>query len=101
MQSTAALSGNPARGQALAAQYGCTICHVIPGVEGPNGSLGPSLQGVASRATLSFGTVQNTPANLVRFIQAPSTMNPQSSMPPIELTPTDAQDLAAFLGTLR
>ena len=98
---TPAPIGDAERGRALAAQYGCNVCHVVPGVEGPQGSLGPTLAGVASRPTLSFGTVQNTPENLVRYIQNPAAMNPQSSMPPIGLTDVDAKDIAAYLLTLK
>ena len=93
--------GNAERGKALAAQYGCNVCHAVPGIEGPQGSLGPSLAGVASRPTISFGTVQNTPENLAKYIQDPSTMNPRSSMPPIGLTDVDAKDIAAYLLTLK
>ena len=93
--------GNAARGPQLAAQYGCHACHVIPGVPGAQGMLGPSLQGLASRPTISMGTVQNTPANLAQFIQDPATLNPQSSMPPSGASDDDARDLAAFLLTLK
>lgn len=84
----------------LIAQYGCNICHVIPGVEGAQGSLGPSLAGVASRPLLSEGTVQNTPANLAQFIRNPGSLNPQSSMPPIPMTDAEAETIAAYLLTL-
>lgn len=94
-------SGNAERGKALAAQYGCNVCHVVPGVEGPQGSLGPSLAGVASRPAISYGKVQNTPENLVKYVQDPPSMNPQSSMPPIGLTDVDAKDIAAYLLTLK
>ena len=93
--------GDAARGRQLAAQYGCNVCHVIPGVDGPQGSLGPSLQGLASRPTISLGAVQNTPENLATFIQDPATLNPQSSMPPSGVSEQDARDLAAFLLTLK
>lgn len=93
--------GNAERGKALAAQYGCNVCHAVPGVEGPQGSLGPSLAGVASRPAISYGKVQNTPENLVKYIQDPPSMNPQSSMPPIGLTDVDAKDIAAYLLTLK
>lgn len=93
--------GNAERGKALAAQYGCNVCHAVPGVEGPQGSLGPALAGVASRPAISFGKVQNTPENLVKYIQDPPSMNPQSSMPPIGLTDVDAKDIAAYLMTLK
>jgi cytochrome c2 len=93
--------GNAGRGRELIAQYGCNVCHLVPGVEGPRGRLGPSLQGVASRPSISEGTVPNTPENLVRFIQNPAALNPQSAMPPLSLPLADAQDIAAYLGTLR
>ncbi len=89
------------RGKQLLTQYGCTACHAIPGVEGAVGSLGPSLQGLASRPTISSGTVQNTSANLAQFIQNPASLNPQSSMPPLALAGNDAEDITAFLMTLR
>jgi len=93
--------GNVERGRTLAAQYGCNVCHAMPGVDGPQGSLGPSLAGIASRPTISLGTVQNTTANLVQFIQNPASLNPQSSMPPIGLPDADAKDIAAYLLTLK
>lgn len=95
------LAGNPERGRMLAAQYGCNVCHAIPGVDGPQGSLGPSLAGIASRPTISMGVVQNTPENLRKFIENPGALNPQSPMPPIGLPHSDAQDIAAYLQTLR
>lgn len=93
--------GNAERGKTIAAQYGCNVCHIVPGVEGPQGSLGPSLAGIASRPTISFGAVKNTPENLAKFIQEPASLNPQSSMPPIGLTDVDAKDIAAYLLTLK
>jgi cytochrome c len=96
-----AATGNTERGKALAAQYGCNVCHVIPGVDGPAGSLGPSLQGIGGRPTFSNGVVQNTLANMAVYIQEPAKLNPQSSMPPLGVPPADAQDIAAYLMTLR
>jgi cytochrome c len=93
--------GNAARGQQLAGQYGCNVCHIVPGVDGPQGALGPSLQGVGSRPSISLGMVPNTPENMVRFIQNPAAMNPQSSMPPMGMPENDAKDLAAYLLTLK
>jgi cytochrome c len=93
--------GNPAQGQKLVAEYGCLVCHAIPGAEGPQGSLGPSLAGLGSRPTLSGGAVQNTPENLVQFIQNPASLNPQSSMPPIGMPAGDANHIAAYLLTLK
>ena len=93
--------GNAERGKLLAAQYGCNVCHILPGVDGPQGALGPSLAGVASRPTISNGIVQNTPANLVQYIQQPASLNPASTMPPLGVQGNDAQDIAAYLLTLK
>lgn len=93
--------GNAQRGKLLAAQYGCNVCHILPGVEGPQGALGPSLAGVASRPSISNGTVQNTPANLIQYVQEPQKLNPQSTMPALGIPSGDAQDIAAYLVTLR
>jgi cytochrome c len=97
----AAPAANAERGRQLAAQYGCNVCHVVPGVDGPQGSLGPSLAGVAARPTISLNTVPNNPENLTRFIQDPAALNPQSSMPPMAIPVSDAQDITAFLLTLK
>jgi cytochrome c2 len=89
------------QGRQLITQYGCNVCHTIPGIEGAQGALGPSLAGVASRPTLSEGTVQNNPANLARFIQSPGSLNPQSSMPPIGVSEDEARAIATYLLTLK
>jgi cytochrome c2 len=94
-------AGNTERGKQLTTRYGCTVCHVTPGISGPHGMLGPSLAGVASRPLLSNGTYRNTPENLAKFIESPASMNPASSMPPLGVAPADAQDIAAYLTTLR
>ncbi|HEY0156254.1 MAG TPA: c-type cytochrome [Thermoanaerobaculia bacterium] len=88
-------------GRQLVSRYGCGVCHVVPGVEGAQGRLGPSLAGIASRPKISFGTVDNTPANLAQFIQDPASRNPQTSMPPMAITDAEADAIAAYLGTLK
>ena len=95
-----AVPGNPERGRQLIAQYGCNVCHAVPGVEGPQGALGPALNGIMARPTLSGGTVQNTPENLVKFIQNPAALNPSTSMPGLMMPAPEAQDMAAYLATL-
>ena len=93
--------GNAERGRELIAQQGCNVCHVIPGIQGMQGSLGPDLTSVASHPTISNGTVKNTPANMTQFVQNPQSLNPSSSMPAIGLPPGDAQDITAYLYSLR
>lgn len=93
--------GNPERGKELIAQQGCNVCHAIPGIGGLQGSLGPTLAGVASRPAISDGVVQNTPANMTQFIQNPQSLNANSAMPAVGLPPGDAQDMTAYLFTLK
>lgn len=100
-QQPPSVAGDAARGKQMIAQYACNVCHTIPGTHGPQGALGPSLAGLASRPVISNGTVQNTPANLRQFIQNPPALNPQSAMPPIGVPDAAAQDITAFLMTLR
>ena len=96
---------NPAqnvdRGRQLIGQYGCNVCHAIPGIEGPHGSLAPSLDGVGSRAAISNGVVANTPENLAKFVQSPASMNPSTSMPGLNMPVADAEEIAKYLRTLR
>jgi cytochrome c len=94
-------TGNAERGKQLITQYGCNVCHITPGISGPQGVIGPSLAGVASRPMLSNDKFTNTPENVAKFVQTPASMNPASSMPPLGVGPIDAQDIAAYLATLK
>ena len=89
------------RGRLLISQYGCNVCHAIPGVTGPQGSIGPSLEGLASRPTISNGKVQNTPENLAKFVHSPASLNPSSNMPGLAMPAQDAEEIAKYLGTLK
>lgn len=82
----------------LMTQYGCPTCHVIPGVPGAVGKVGPSLDDLAQRSYLA-GSVQNTPANLVAWIQHPQHYRPGTAMPEMGVTDADARQIARFLDT--
>jgi cytochrome c1 len=96
----AAAGGNPDRGKQLVAQYGCTVCHIIPGIDGPRGMVGPSLEHFGSRTVIG-GKIPNTPGNVIRMLQNPQALNATNVMPNLGITPADAKDLAAFLDTLK
>lgn len=91
--------GDPGQGKLLVAQHGCTVCHTIEGLR-PEGRIGPHLNRIAERATLSNGTVPNNPENLVRFIQNPAALNPRTLMPAAGLPAGHARDIAAYLMTI-
>lgn len=93
-------AGNTARGKQLVAQYGCTSCHIIPGVDGPRGEVGPSLEHVATRQLLA-GKLPNNPQNMSLYLQNPQMANPQNAMPNLGLNPDQVRDIAAYLYTLK
>ena len=92
--------GNAVHGRMLVQQYGCTSCHIIPGVPGPQGEIGPSLKQVGHRPLIA-GKFRNTPQNMMRWLQNPQAMDPKSLMPSLGVTPTDSRDMTAFMYTLR
>lgn len=91
---------SPARGKQLLTQYGCISCHRIPTVEGAKGKIGPALDHIGSHPMLS-NKFPNDLATLTRWLQNPQSMDPDSSMPDLDVTPADARDISAFLLSLK
>ncbi|TQN42554.1 cytochrome c2 [Blastococcus colisei] len=91
--------GAPQAGQELLREYGCLACHQVPGVAGPQGSVGPPLAGIADRRTIA-GMLPNTPDDLARWIQDPQEINPGTLMPDVGVTDEDVDDIVAYLYTL-
>jgi putative membrane protein len=85
--------------QAIAA-YGCGSCHVIPRVPNAQGMVGPSLEKFARRTYIA-GEAPNTADQLVRWIQAPQSIEPGTAMPNLGVTEQQARNIAAYLYTLR
>jgi cytochrome c len=92
--------GDPARGKSQIVVYGCGSCHVIPGVGGANGLVGPPLTKFAHR-TFIAGEVPNTSDFLVRWISVPQAIEPGTAMPNLGVSEAQARDIAAYLYTLR
>ena len=92
--------GNAARGKELIRSYGCGSCHTIPRVTGAEASVGPSLQGIATRAYIA-GVLPNQPENMIRWIMNPPGVDDKTAMPNLHVTATDARDIAAYLYTLQ
>lgn len=95
-----AMSGNPAAGKDLIQRYGCGSCHVIPGIRTARGMVGPPLL-YYSRRTIIAGELPNTPANLAAWIRNPIAIEPETAMPDLGVTDSQAHDMAAYLYTLR
>lgn len=92
--------GNVHQGKQLIQSYGCGACHIIPGVNGARGLVGPPLYYFADR-TMIAGELPNTPPNLARWIQHPKQVEPNTAMPDLGLSADQAKDIAAYLYTLR
>lgn len=84
------------RGRLALSQYACNACHVIPGVTGPDTFVGPPLKDLAARKYIA-GHLPNSAANLARWIRDPRQINPQTAMPAMDVTESDARDMAAYL----
>ncbi|HYS55258.1 MAG TPA: c-type cytochrome [Thermoanaerobaculia bacterium] len=92
--------GDPARGKEAIARYGCNSCHNIPGVPGPKGMVGPTLEHMASRSVIA-GKLPNNPQTMIDWLQNPTKFDPQSTMPNLGVTPADSRDISAYLYTLK
>lgn len=79
--------------------YGCTSCHIIPGIAGADSVVGPPLSHMGNRATIA-GVIPNTPENLAHWIQHPQQIHSGSAMPEMFVTPQDAKAIALYLETL-
>jgi len=99
-QAAPAAIGDSVRGGAAIERFGCAACHIIPGIKGTNGTIGPSLEHFAQRHIIA-GKFPNNPQMLVKWLQNPPAFDPQSAMPNLGISPRDAHDIAAFLFTLK
>jgi cytochrome c2 len=92
--------GDAGRGRAVIVDKGCGSCHTLPGIAGAHGLVGPPLSWF-SRRTYIAGELPNTPENLVHWVQAPKSVEPNTAMPTLGLNDQQARDVAAYLYTLR
>jgi cytochrome c2 len=76
--------------------FGCGSCHMIPGVDGADGRVGPNLAGLEDRWSIA-GRLPNTPANLVRWIMDPQQVDPGTLMPDLGVPTQQARDIASYL----
>ena len=90
---------DPERGRALIADYGCGSCHFVEGVTGANGLVAPPLEDFANR-TLLAGTFPNAPRFLVPWLIDPPDLKPETAMPNLGVSDTEARDIASYLYTL-
>jgi cytochrome c1 len=92
--------GDPDKGHAAILDYGCASCHTIPGVHGADALVGPPLTQMGGRMYIA-GVMQNTPQNMIRWLEDPPGVDAKTAMPNLHLTDTDARDIATYLYTLQ
>jgi cytochrome c oxidase subunit II len=93
------LSGAAAEGEVVFMHNACINCHAIAGTVA-TGRFGPDLTHLASRDTIASGPIQNTPANLRKWINDPNSMKPGVLMPSMHLSDHDLDVITAYLATL-
>jgi cytochrome c2 len=91
---------SPAHGAELIARKGCGACHIIPGIAGADGLVGPPLT-LMGRRVFVAGLLRNTPQNLAAWVLEPQRFVPGNAMPSTGLTDSEALDVAAYLETIR
>ncbi|MFC3711194.1 c-type cytochrome [Sphingoaurantiacus capsulatus] len=88
-----------AEGLRLAKAVGCGACHVLPGLDWPQGRAGPALGGFAKQALIA-GKLPNRPEVLVPYIRDAPALTPGTTMPAMPLSEEEARHVAAYLYSL-
>jgi hypothetical protein len=79
------IGGDPEAGLRIIAAKECGVCHVIPGVAGAEGIVGPPLTNFAHRQFIG-GIMPNRPGTLVQWMRDPPSLAPNTGMPGLGLT---------------
>lgn len=97
----ASKAGDPQKGKELITSKGCIACHIIQGVPGAVGTVGPDLSKVASAQTIAGGKLTPTEDNLKKWLKNPPGVKSDTLMPNLGLTDTEVSNLVAYLLTLK
>ena len=95
-----ALVGDAGRGQRLLGQYQCGSCHAIPGVPASQGNIAAPLDAFGKRSYIA-GRIPNNSEALARWIMSPAALIPDTPMPSMGVSSSEARDMAAYLGALQ
>lgn len=85
-----------ARGMKAIERAGCGACHVVPGLDWPQGRSGPSLEGFADQGLIA-GRLPNRPDLLAAYVRDAPAALPGTTMPAMPLSEAEARDVAAYL----
>ena len=87
-------------GQSVFMSHACVGCHTVRGTPAM-APFGPDLTHFGSRLTIGSGVLDNTPANLARWLDSTQHVKPGNLMPEVVLSPAQIRQLVAYLGALR
>ena len=96
VRSSQVAAGNVTLGRDLLTDYGCTSCHVVPGIRSQPAYVGPPLDHWGSRSYIA-GALPNNEENLVRWIVDPQAIEEGTAMPDVGVSEEDALNIAAYL----
>ena len=78
---------------------GCGACHTMSDISGAVGTIGPGLDGIASRDLIA-GTLEVSLDNFKTWLADPGAAKPGAAMPNLGLASADIDVLSAWLMTL-
>lgn len=88
--------GQIERGRKSIEKFGCGGCHVIPGIPGALGRVGPSLREFHHQTYIA-GFLPNRTNYLVEWLKNPQKISPGSAMPDLGVSQQEAEDIATYL----
>lgn len=88
------------RGRELFLSLACVSCHTVAGTEA-NGTFGPDLTHLMSRARIGAGVAANTPENLKSWVRDPQVLKPGCNMPAMKLSDEEVDLVVEYLLTLQ
>jgi cytochrome c oxidase subunit 2 len=89
-----------ARGQQVVTQGQCAMCHAIRGTPAV-GKAGPDLTHFGSRRSVAAGTLTMSRGAVQGWITQPQAVKPGTMMPPVALSPADADAASRYLMGLK
>jgi cytochrome c oxidase subunit 2 len=78
----------------------CINCHAVSGTTA-NGTFGPDLSHLMSRATLGSGVLPNTPENLRSWVKDPQAIKRGNLMPNMQLNSRELDEIVVYLSSLK
>jgi cytochrome c oxidase subunit 2 len=93
-------SAEARRGEQVFLSERCSSCHTIRGTTA-DGSIGPDLTHVATRARIAAQTIANTEHGLTRWVSDPQRIKPGTKMPAVDLSTPELRAVVSYLRGLR